>query len=84
MAAEIITKEDLQAFKTELLNELRHLLIPAQARRKEWLRGSEVRKLLKISYGTLQNLRITGKLRLRCLFFKQRRFCFKARELSIQ
>ena len=32
------------------------------ALQKEWLRSSEVRKFLKISPGTLQNLRIAGKL----------------------
>jgi len=29
----------------------------------EWLRCSDVRKLLKISTGTIQNLRISGKLK---------------------
>ncbi|MFP5082149.1 helix-turn-helix domain-containing protein, partial [Pedobacter sp. JCM 36344] len=29
---------------------------------KQWLRSSEVRKLLKISSGTLQNIRIKGIL----------------------
>ena len=29
----------------------------------EWLRSSEIKKTLKISAGTLQNLRVTGKLK---------------------
>ena len=29
----------------------------------EWLRSSEIKKALKISAGTLQNLRVTGKLK---------------------
>jgi len=29
---------------------------------REWLKSSEVRKLLKVSAGTLQNLRINGTL----------------------
>jgi hypothetical protein len=33
------------------------------AARKPWLKGSEVRKLLGISAGSLQNLRITGQLK---------------------
>jgi hypothetical protein len=29
----------------------------------EWLRSSEIRKALKMPAGTLQNLRVTGKLK---------------------
>lgn len=63
MAIEIITKEDLQLFRLQLLEDLRQLLrVEPASVQKEWLRGSEVRKVLKISQGTLQNLRIGGKL----------------------
>ncbi len=62
MAAEIITKEDLELFRLELLNDIRQLLAPSASKQREWLKGNEVRKLLGISAGTLQNLRITGKL----------------------
>lgn len=63
MAAEIITKEDLQQFRQELLKDVKDLLMPTIGKTiKEWLKGNEVRKLLSISSGTLQNLRITGKL----------------------
>ena len=61
MAIEIITKEDLHQFRAELLKDIRQLLQPRE-KQKRWLRSSEVRKLLKISTGTLQNLRINGTL----------------------
>jgi hypothetical protein len=60
---QLITVEDLEAFKRELLLEIRRLLqeLSGQAVKK-WLKSSEVRKLLGISSGTLQNLRINGTL----------------------
>ncbi len=63
MAAEIITVEDLQAFKTELINDIKDLLKELKGQpNKKWLKSYEVRKLLNISPGTLQNLRINGTL----------------------
>jgi Ca2+-binding EF-hand superfamily protein len=63
MEVDIITKKDLQQFKLELLQELKELFGKDNKPKTEWLRSSEVRKMLKISPGTLQNLRITGVLR---------------------
>lgn len=63
MSVEVVTKEDLQAFRLQLMNDLKTLLFPSQSAKKEWLRSSEIRKALKISAGTLQNLRVTGKLK---------------------
>ena len=63
MAVNIITKEDLQEFKTELLEEIKSLFHIKTSEQKLWLRSSEVKELLKISSGTLQNLRINGTLR---------------------
>ena len=62
MKIEILTKEDLQSFRLQLLEDISFLLKPNPANTKQWLKSSEVRTLLKISPGTLQNLRITGKL----------------------
>jgi helix-turn-helix protein len=62
MSAEIITKEDLQSFKVELLQELTSLINTKKADQKEWLKSADVRKMLGISPGTLQNLRISGTL----------------------
>ncbi len=60
---QIITLGDLDQFKTDLLNELVRIIQPAQqAQTKLWLKSSEVRKLLGISPGTLQNLRVNGTL----------------------
>jgi len=63
MALEIVTKEDLQEFKNDLLQELKNLLLPKTNSQKQWLRSADVKALLKISSGTLQNMRINGTLR---------------------
>jgi len=63
MALEIVTKEDLQEFKNDLLQELKTLLLPKSNSQKQWLRSADVKALLKISSGTLQNMRINGTLR---------------------
>ena len=61
-AIELITKEDLKQFKSELLTEIKAILQPEQGQSKKWLKSIEVRKMLNISPGTLQNLRINGTL----------------------
>lgn len=64
MDIDIITKQDLHSFRKELMQELKLLFSKAMpAKQKQWLKSAEVRKLLKISPGTLQNLRINGTLR---------------------
>jgi hypothetical protein len=63
MNVELITREDLKQFKNEMLTEMKQLLKPGQGQSKQWLKSYEVRKLLNISPGTLQNLRINGTLR---------------------
>ena len=63
MQVELISKEDLKVFKSELLQEIKHLMQPGQGQSKQWLKSNEVRKMLNISPGTLQNLRINGTLR---------------------
>ncbi len=63
MNVELITKEDLKNLKTEMLNEIRQLIKPGQSENRQWLKSADVRKLLNISPGTLQNLRINGTLR---------------------
>ena len=63
MKMDIITMDDLQQFKTEMLNEMKNILKTNSATStKSWLRSAEVRKMLNISPGTLQNLRINGNL----------------------
>lgn len=65
MKVELITKEDLENFKKELFEEIRKnrfQLKNTNQAQKQWLKSYEVRKLLGISAGTLQNLRINGTL----------------------
>lgn len=63
MKMDIITMDDLQQFKSEMLNEMKTILnTNSGASNKSWLRSNEVRKMLNISPGTLQNLRINGTL----------------------
>ncbi|WP_121354174.1 helix-turn-helix domain-containing protein [Flavisolibacter nicotianae] len=64
MAVEVVTREDLQAFRVQLLNDIRALIAEGQPKpAREWLKNSEVRRLLKVSSNTLQRLRIAGKLK---------------------
>lgn len=63
MSIEIITKDDLDAFRLALLNDIRELITNNKTESKEWLRCADVRKMLNISTGTIQNLRISGKLK---------------------
>lgn len=63
MPTEIITTDDLREFKTDLLKEIKRILaIHGGEITKKWLKSGEVRKLLSISHGTLQNLRVNGTL----------------------
>ena len=63
MSQQIVTIEDLQQFRLQLLEDLKVLIQPANnPSQKEWLKSSDVRKMLGISHGTLQNLRIKGAL----------------------
>ncbi len=56
-----VTKRDLLNFGNLLLSEFKSLP-GAQEQPTQWLKSAEVRKLLKISPGTLQNLRVNGTL----------------------
>jgi hypothetical protein len=63
MPAQIVTTDDLRELRIELLEDIKRLLKEhgGQPSRK-WLKSPEVRKLLNISPGTLQNLRVNGTL----------------------
>lgn len=61
MRVELVTKEDLDQFRQVLLTDLAKIMKrpdPTQP----WLKSYEVRKLLKISAGTLHRLRAKGIL----------------------
>ena len=62
MSVQILTTDDLQHFKSELFTELRSLLKTDSPPIKKWLKSDEVKKILKVSPGTLQTLRINGTL----------------------
>jgi len=60
---QILTKEDLYQFKSELFEELKSILPKNDhLQSKRWLKSDEVKKILKVSPGTLQTLRINGTL----------------------
>lgn len=64
MAIEIVTKEDLQQFKVQLLSDIKQLVMPRLAQPvKPWLKNSEVRKMLGISSNTIRKLRLSRVLR---------------------
>ena len=63
MPTEIVTTDDLKKFKVEILDEFRKILKEHHGQpAKKWLKSYEVRELLGISPGTLQNMRVNGTL----------------------
>lgn len=62
MTNELLTREDLQRFRTRLLNELKEVLQHSSHTAKQLLKTSKVRKMLGISHRKLQNLRINRSL----------------------
>jgi len=63
MPTEIVTTDDLREFKLEFFQELKKLLKEHYGQpSKKWLKSFEVRELLGISPGTLQNMRVNGTL----------------------
>jgi len=60
---QLVTLGDLQEFKEDLLLSIRTIMQNnAPLPTKRWLKSYEVKKLLNISTGTLQNLRSNGTL----------------------
>ena len=62
MSVEILTKEDLNNFKVELVNLITEIISKGQPQKKEILSNEDVKDLLGISSGTLRKYRITGKI----------------------
>ena len=62
MAVKILTRQDLNDFRTLLLNDIREIFQSKTEQTKQWLKSTEVRKMLGISPGTLQTLRINKTL----------------------
>lgn len=59
---DLLTKKDLENFKNELFEILKPLKEAQTLQQQKWLRSKDVRKLLNISAGTLQNMRIAGTI----------------------
>lgn len=65
---EMITKEDLRQFSLELLNSIKILIMQKtelqnQVVEQEWIKSKQVRKIMDMSPGSVQNLRVTQKVR---------------------
>jgi len=60
---QLVTLGDLELLKQELIQEIRKSVgNEATSNNRKWLKSAEVKKLLGISTGTLQNLRVNGTL----------------------
>ncbi len=75
MALELLTKDDLNLFKTELFNEIKTLLLEHKPKgQKEYLKTWEVIKNFDISKGKLQAMRESGKIPFtrigKCIYFE--------------
>lgn len=62
MNLNIVTNEDLQNFKKELITELTAVINAKPSMQVKWLKTHQVREMLGISAGTLQSLRISGQI----------------------
>lgn len=63
MHIQIITKDDLEDFREQLLSDIQDLLSKRHEEPKKWLKSYQVKNLLKISGGTLHTLRSNGTLK---------------------
>lgn len=62
MNLDLVTNSDLLELKSELIEEIKKIVPLQTATPDEYLKSAEVRKLMKISAGTLLHLRVSGKL----------------------
>ena len=65
MAIEIVTKDDLQVLRLQLISDIKQMLegIPRPPEQNTWLKTNEVMKLLKVSSSTLQTYRLNGTVK---------------------
>jgi len=63
MAAEIITKEDLEQFGNKLIAEIKSIIGKSGEETTKWIKSYQVKNLLKISPNTLHKLRLDGTLK---------------------
>ena len=63
LSHQLVTINDLERFRDDLLVAIRELLKPVTNQSvSKWLKSKDVRKILNISPGTLQSLRVNGVL----------------------
>jgi hypothetical protein len=61
MPTKVLTQEDLQHFKHELIIEIKKLVNEsAVGPHKRWIKAEQVRKILDISSNSLRTLRLNG------------------------
>jgi len=65
MAIELVTKEDLQVLRLQLVNDIKQMLegTSKPVEQNAWLKTDEVMKLLKVSSSTLQTYRLNGTVK---------------------
>ena len=65
MATKVLTQEDLQIFKHELVIEIKKLVNEsAVGPHKRWIKAEQVRKILDISNNSLRALRANGTFKI--------------------
>ena len=57
----VITKEDFDLFKIELIAEVKELF-DTNIKKTKWIRSAQVREILGVSDSTLQTMRVNGTL----------------------
>ncbi len=62
MNVELVTRQDLEEFKKELFEMLQKVTGQSNFGEQKWMNNYQVKHMLKISPGTLQNLRVNGTL----------------------
>ena len=65
MGLQVLTTDDLEKFRVQLLTDIENLINIKQP--KKWLKTTEVMELLGVSEVTLQNLRNRGQIPFRKL-----------------
>jgi hypothetical protein len=65
---DMVTKEDLRQFGLELLGNINTLItqmkeVQGEIVEQEWIKSKQVRLLMNMSPGSVQNLRVTQKVR---------------------
>ena len=62
--SEYVTKDDLRQYSLMIIDEIRKLKPEIKKDDEvEWLKSRAARKMLTMSAGSLQNLRVTGRVR---------------------